>query len=621
MYVSDEEKAWNQVWKARKRKRGTEEVKLWKRGVGMLLAVLLAMAWLVPQPEKIAMAAPNDIAGGSYGSVTWVIDADGKLTVSGSGDFRAPLTNAAAPWFSYAEYIRSADIQATGITDMSSMFAGCYNLVSVSISDTGSAVDMSWMFNDCERLVSLDASRFNTGNVTDMSYMFANCFSLAQLNVSGWNTRSVTNMSYMFSNCYGLTSLDLSGFDAANAADMSYLLDGCANLKTVYSPIHITTSASLPESSGSNSLIWVDASGNEWKEMPRNLDSGIELKRILALPTAVKYVPFEAYVGGQGSALASGTLPEGLALASDGKVSGVPCAAGAFDFSIWWTDENGVDETVVYRLVVGENTNPNVDTMSDPNYELIEYVPDLYLESLSGTGSHTLVSRGDYSEFVAVYLNGRKLTEGTDYTSAPGSTRITIRDQTLTDEGEGTHTIGIEFRTADNTLRRAVQNYTVLPGKAPEEDNSNTNNSGGGNSGSYTQPPVEPVEAETETVISHVVQRGDTLWKLAIRYYGAGRFWTRIYQDNREIIRSPHRLSVGQVLTIYLEEGNDGNAETEDVMAGDTYTVKAGDSLWRIARKYYGKGSLWQLIYEANQSRISSPGRIRTGQVFTIPSR
>ena len=35
-----------------------------------------------------------------------------------------------------------------------------------------------------------------------------------------------------------------------------------------------------------------------------------------------------------------------------------------------------------------------------------------------------------------------------------------------------------------------------------------------------------------------------------------------------------------------------------------TYTVKKGDCLWNIAKKFYGKGSSWKKIYNANQSTI-----------------
>lgn len=51
-----------------------------------------------------------------------------------------------------------------------------------------------------------------------------------------------------------------------------------------------------------------------------------------------------------------------------------------------------------------------------------------------------------------------------------------------------------------------------------------------------------------------------------------------------------------------------------------TYTVKQGDCLWNIAKKYYGSGSLYTKIYNANKKIIgSNPNLIYPGQVLTIP--
>ena len=50
-----------------------------------------------------------------------------------------------------------------------------------------------------------------------------------------------------------------------------------------------------------------------------------------------------------------------------------------------------------------------------------------------------------------------------------------------------------------------------------------------------------------------------------------------------------------------------------------SHSVKRGDTLWDIAKKYYGKGHLWTKIYKANKSKIKNPNLIYPGQKFTIP--
>lgn len=50
-----------------------------------------------------------------------------------------------------------------------------------------------------------------------------------------------------------------------------------------------------------------------------------------------------------------------------------------------------------------------------------------------------------------------------------------------------------------------------------------------------------------------------------------------------------------------------------------TYTVVRGDCLWKIAQRFYGRGTLWPRIYDANRSKIKNPHWIYPGQKFVIP--
>jgi nucleoid-associated protein YgaU len=53
--------------------------------------------------------------------------------------------------------------------------------------------------------------------------------------------------------------------------------------------------------------------------------------------------------------------------------------------------------------------------------------------------------------------------------------------------------------------------------------------------------------------------------------------------------------------------------------ATKTYTVKKGDCLWNIAKKYYGNGSQYTKIVNANKSKIKNPSLIYPGWVLVIP--
>ena len=50
-----------------------------------------------------------------------------------------------------------------------------------------------------------------------------------------------------------------------------------------------------------------------------------------------------------------------------------------------------------------------------------------------------------------------------------------------------------------------------------------------------------------------------------------------------------------------------------------TYTVKAGDSLSKIAKQYYGEASQYMRIFEANRDKLSDPNVIQPGQTLVIP--
>lgn len=50
-----------------------------------------------------------------------------------------------------------------------------------------------------------------------------------------------------------------------------------------------------------------------------------------------------------------------------------------------------------------------------------------------------------------------------------------------------------------------------------------------------------------------------------------------------------------------------------------SYTVREGDCLWNIAKRYLGNGSRWPEIYELNRDKVSNPNVIREGQILTMP--
>ena len=57
----------------------------------------------------------------------------------------------------------------------------------------------------------------------------------------------------------------------------------------------------------------------------------------------------------------------------------------------------------------------------------------------------------------------------------------------------------------------------------------------------------------------------------------------------------------------------------EALPEGAGVVVQPGNSLWRIARRNYGQGTRYTVIYEANKEQIRDPNLIYPGQVFQVP--
>ncbi len=100
---------------------------------------------------------------------------------------------------------------------------------------------------------------------------------------------------------------------------------------------------------------------------------------------------------------------------------------------------------------------------------------------------------------------------------------------------------------------------------------------------------------------TYTVKSGDSLWSIA------NRFNTTVAEIKRLNNLNTNALQVGQVLK--LPTGNENTNNNQ----GNTYTVKSGDSLWSIARKYDTSVSELQ-----NLNNLSST-ILQVGQVLKVP--
>ena len=77
-------------------------------------------------------------------------------------------------------------------------------------------------------------------------------------------------------------------------------------------------------------------------------------------------------------------------------------------------------------------------------------------------------------------------------------------------------------------------------------------------------------------------------------------------------------LAVGNVGGV--EKVNNNMRVTVSEPESQFYTVVSGDSLSKIAGKYYGDVQKYNTIFEANKPMLSDPDKIYPGQVLRIPA-
>ena len=69
-----------------------------------------------------------------------------------------------------------------------------------------------------------------------------------------------------------------------------------------------------------------------------------------------------------------------------------------------------------------------------------------------------------------------------------------------------------------------------------------------------TQAPVSEPQLETTTSYEkYTVQKGDSLQKISMHFYGTTKRWKKIFNVNKDLLKSPDKLRAGQVLDIPSE--------------------------------------------------------------------
>ena len=216
------------------------------------------------------------------------------------------------------------------------------------------------------------------------------------------------------------------------------------------------------------------------------------------IPDAVKYVHYGSMIQNSNKydfntvsyKITDGKLPSGMELKPNGELYGVPLETGEFTFTVQMKNSYSefANVTKEFTLKVVDNTDANVDGAVDQGYDLKERVPNILL---SDNNDYTMTSIGVIEEWDNLTLDGKRLVEGVDFDAKSGSTRLTIRSQTLKANNQvGTHTLSAEFREkGTGNLKRAAQNYKV-----------STKSSGGSSGGGHSSSGRATVRADVGNI-------------------------------------------------------------------------------------------------------------------------
>ncbi len=206
------------------------------------------------QPMKCLLGSGTCGANGSY--LTWELDCDGLLTISGTGDMADYTGSSYVPWFTLSGSVKSIVIEE-GVASLGSLaFVNCYLVTSIEIPNSVTIIDASAFLN-CYSLTSITVKSGNTKLSSENGVLFNKDKTLlvtcpgGKQGVYSIPTSVIGIGTAAFNRCSGLTSVTIpDGVTSIGATAFA----GCTGLKS------ITCEAETPPTCGDDCFYEVDKS-------------------------------------------------------------------------------------------------------------------------------------------------------------------------------------------------------------------------------------------------------------------------------------------------------------------------------------------------------------------------
>ena len=231
-----------------------------------------------PDPSNPDPTPPSEtiVASGTCGdNLTWKLDDEGTLTISGKGAMTEWVNSDSAPWKTYSNTINKVVIQP-GVTSIGGhAFSKCKNLTSITIPEGVTSIG-SDAFSGCSSLTSITIPE---GVTSIGEYAFYACENLKSITIP----KSVTSIgNYAFGGCSSLTSITIP--EGVTSIGL-YAFQGCSSLTSITIPEGVTS-------------------------IGKNEFSGCKNLTSITIPEGVTIIEAEAFRWC--SSLTSITIPEGV---------------------------------------------------------------------------------------------------------------------------------------------------------------------------------------------------------------------------------------------------------------------------------------------------------------------
>lgn len=279
---------------------------------------------------------------------------------------------------------------------------------------------------------------------------------------------------------------------------------------------------------------------------------------------------------------------------------------------------------------------PQVETGGEPAETATETpapsLPSFDIVRVDRTGYAVIAGRAQPGAKVVIYANDAPLAE----TAAEADGSWVISTETPLDAGSVE--LSLEMTTVDGVVIKSDQTIIIYVPQREGDRPLVLRTTPGGATEVLQEPRDDgvgmgPLSLETIDYDEQgaVIFAGRAEAGRVVQLFANGQFvgQTRAGDDGRWRMTATMLPGVYTLHVIQLDENGRPayaielpfeRASASDIELRDgKVVVQPGNSLWRIARRAYGRGIQYTVIYEANADQIRDPDLIYPGQIFDVP--